>query len=434
MQILIHQPTIEQGFLVATYSSGSQTFTHRFELPIQPVNQADPAFMQLCRWVIITHVVYLFNIEYFDEVTTEFAMSQQEVDFFEKLIFHGMAEFRFVNAIPIHTTTAVRPATIKSPQNTYTGPELHGRLLLNGGGKDGLTSGLLLKKNSLPFSLFEIGSGVAQHRIAKVLKTPRLRFKRSMEERRMTGKYQGHWPTSAAIAFSAILTAYLAGIRDVIASNENSANEASLELDGMVINHQYSKSIEFEKDLNALLESYALPLRYFSLMRPFHELQIIALFAQHPELAGSFISCNHGYRSGAWCTRCAKCAFIALAFSSVAPHLVTDIFNDTSILASPALQTHLRELVEPESQKPLECIGTMFECQVAASQIIKDGSIILDETLRAVFEKESAHVTRGQTQQLFKSYDENHFVPVEYAQLLGSARQTLADYASSLGL
>lgn len=291
--------------------------------------------------------------------------------FFEKLIFNGLAEFRFVNNIPLDTRTTLQPSSLEDRFEDYTGPHLDGRLLLNGGGKDGLTSGALLAAADLPFTLFEVGSGVAQTRTAQKLAVPRLAFKREMDERRYEGKYRGHFPTSAAIAFSALLTAYVTGNREVIASNENSANEANLELNGIVVNHQYSKSVEFEGDLRELLDGFGLPLRYFSLLRPFHELQIIALFAQHPHLASSFISCNYGYRSGAWCKRCAKCAFIALAFSAVAPQLMHDIFANDQAVTSPELEQHIRELVQPESQKPLECVGTLHECQIAASLITK---------------------------------------------------------------
>ena len=60
------------------------------------------------------------------------------------------------------------------------------------------------------------------------------------------GFLNGHTPFSAMLAFYSVLLSAVTGIRDVALSNESSANEPTIP--GIYINHQYSKSLEFETD------------------------------------------------------------------------------------------------------------------------------------------------------------------------------------------
>jgi len=419
MKLIIHQPSVKDGQIVATYQANDIDYSHVFSFS-EPVLAFDEVSDRLIRWLAIAHAPYLFSIEYFTEIETSFSLSPEEIAFFEKLVYNGMAEFRYVNNIPIATRTAFSsdlPAPVSALQ---VNRELNGRLLLNGGGKDGLTSGLLLQTAGLDFTLFQIGSGVAQSKAADVLKNPMVLFKREMEPLRLEGKFRGHRPTSAAIAISALLTAYMTGKRDVIASNENSANEPNLEVDGIEINHQYSKSFEFEKDLGDLLLLFGLPLRYFSLLRPFHELQIVKLFAHQPvDASNSFISCNHGFRKGYWCKTCAKCAFISLAFTAVAPETIENIFETDNSIAIPELERHVIDLVSPELQKPLECVGTLYECQLAAKTILDRSPDLLSDTMRDVFVDKTRLIKEGSLEEFMRSFNSDHNIPTaEYAAVL----------------
>jgi hypothetical protein len=413
MKLIINQPSVKDGQITASYQADGIDYSHVFSFS-EPLLDFDEVSKKLIQWLAIAHAPYLFTIEYFTEVETRFPLSNEEIFFFEKLFYNGLAEFRYVNTIPIDTktvfhtvqSTPVIPLNVERP--------LHGRLLLNGGGKDGLTSGLLLQAANLDFTLFQIGSGASQNSAAEVLQKPVITFRRAMDKRRFDGQFSGHAPTSAAIAFSALLTAYLTGKRDVIASNENSANEPNLEVDGVSINHQYSKSFEYEKNLNELLTSYGLPLRYFSLLRPFHELQIVKLFANQPiDASRSFISCNHGFRKGYWCKKCAKCAFISLAFTAVAPEKTDAIFDIENSIAIPELRNHIIDLVSPELQKPLECVGTLYECQLAAKEILERSPSILPLELHTVFEEKTKHLEDGSLQKFNRSFNSAHVIPAE---------------------
>ena len=77
------------------------------------------------------------------------------------------------------------------------------------------------------------------------------------------------------------LVAFLIGKKYVALSNEDSANESNIV--GEKINHQYSKSLEFENDFRWFTKNYLTDkIEYFSLLRPLNELQIMKIFTKYP--------------------------------------------------------------------------------------------------------------------------------------------------------
>jgi len=132
------------------------------------------------------------------------------------------------------------------------------------------------------------------------------------------------------------------------------------------VNHQYSKSYQFERDCGDwLARRLGLPIRYFSLLRPFHELQIARQFAALPQYHFAFRSCNAGSKSNVWCGRCAKCLFVYLMLAPFLPEeRMTAIFGE-NLLRKPELQGELRALLGESNEKPFECVGTVEEARAA---------------------------------------------------------------------
>src|SRR5438874_758950 len=80
---------------------------------------------------------------------------------------------------------------------------------------------------------------------------------------------------SAILACVGVIVAILSGYRDIVVSNESSASEPNLHYQGLPINHQYSKSLEFEKDFqDYLANQFNGGPRYYSFLRPFSEVRI----------------------------------------------------------------------------------------------------------------------------------------------------------------
>jgi len=117
---------------------------------------------------------------------------------------------------------------------------------------------------------------------------------------------------------------------------EKSADVPQTSKDGIDVNHQYSKSSEFENDFRSYVTQFLTPdIEYFSLLRPFYEIKIAQMFARiasHTQEVGPgldargyfdvFTSCNSNFRQSGeksftrWCGRCPKCAFM---FAALAP-------------------------------------------------------------------------------------------------------------------
>ena len=187
------------------------------------------------------------------------------------------------------------------------------------------------------------------------------------------GFINGHTPFSAMLAFLSYLIAYLLSKKYVALSNENSANESNII--GKKINHQYSKSFEFECDFEYYANKYLkAPVKYFSFLRPLNELQIAKLFSKYEKYHSTFKSCNVGSKDKEWkwCCNCAKCLF---AFIILSPYLykekLVNIF-ETDMFEKVELLETFRKLTGNEDEKPFDCVGTFEEVNFAISKTIEN--------------------------------------------------------------
>ena len=139
----------------------------------------------------------------------------------------------------------------------------------------------------------------------------------------------------------------------------------------MDINHQYSKSLEFERDFSQFITDNALShFHYFSLLRPLSESGIAALFAREPKYFPTFKSCNRnfhiseGMRKYGWCCDCPKCRFVFLALAPfIDKKTIIHIFG-SDMLNDPRQEDGYRELLGLKGHKPFECVGEIGECRM----------------------------------------------------------------------
>jgi hypothetical protein len=166
----------------------------------------------------------------------------------------------------------------------------------------------------------------------------------------------------------ALAAAVMSGCNAVAMSNEHSASAPNLSRDGFEINHQYSKSLEFERDFAQYIEDFISPnIRYFSLLRPLSEIEIGRRFAKHRKYFGVFRSCNTAFRQAReargrhWCCNCPKCRFVFLALSpSVAKSDLIEIFG-CNLLDDDTQRDGFAELCDLRANKPFECVGETSE-------------------------------------------------------------------------
>lgn len=300
-------------------------------------------------------------------------LSEADILWWKRLYFRGLSEFFYINGIDATETDfmeivcTVPPCA--RPTDRFIESGIH--VIPVGGGKDSCVTASLLKSEGEKNRFFTVNDQPARTETVlaagyserDILRTHRTIDKKLLQCNR-EGFLNGHTPFSAVVAFLSYYCAYLIGATDIVLSNESSANESNIA--GTQINHQYSKSYAFECDFAEYTERNLLPeIRYFSLLRPFSELQIAKQFAALTPFHEHFRSCNRGSKQNVWCAKCAKCLFV---FSILSPFLDydrlcalfgSDMLDDEELLAD------FNGLCGFSEVKPFECVGTVSEITYA---------------------------------------------------------------------
>ena len=318
-------------------------------------------------------------------------LTEGEVAFWRKLYWNGLGEFFYTNRIDADSDSFVNFQVKESKSRRVK--ESEGRrvgeyLVPVGGGKDSVVTLELLGragKGIRPLIMNPRGATVECARIAGFPLNEVLVIRRKIDptllelngetERDDRGanvhRYlNGHTPFSAMLAFYTRLASALSGIPNVALSNENSANESTVP--GTTVNHQYSKSLEFEDDFRRYVNSEREPntFNYFSFLRPLSELQIAMLFSRFTAYHDVFRSCNAGSKQDIWCGRCAKCLFAYIILSPfIEPVRLNQMFGK-SMLDDLTLKHEFEQLVGEAETKPFECVGTVSEVRQALAMSI----------------------------------------------------------------
>ena len=245
-----------------------------------------------------------------------------------------------------------------------------------GGGKDSLVSVEMLKSVHEPMTAVWVGDSALIAACAQRTGLPLLNIKRTLApelfEYNRLGAWNGHIPVTAINSAILVCAAILYGYDAIAFSNERSASEATLEYDGQPVNHQWSKSLDFERALREYTKSHiAADLDYFSLLRPWSELAVTSAFANHTRYDDVFSSCNRNFRirgerpADRWCGQCPKCHFVFLALAPfVAKPRLLAIFG-RNLLDDAALAPGFDALLEYRNHKPFECVGEGRESRAA---------------------------------------------------------------------
>jgi hypothetical protein len=245
-------------------------------------------------------------------------------------------------------------------------------LLPIGGGKDSLVSAELLEAAGVDYTPFAVNPKGPILTSVDRMERPPLYVTRTLDPEmirlgQQPGYYNGHVPSTAINSMIAALCALLYGYNRVVLSNERSASEGNVAFDGREANHQYSKSLEFEKRLAGVLsEATGGALTYFSLLRPYSEARIAQIFMRQTRYDHVFSSCNRNFRLAGhdgplWCGECPKCLFVFLTFAPVMDKdRLLGIFGK-NLLDRPENEPLYRELTGLAGQKPWECVGEILE-------------------------------------------------------------------------
>ena len=343
------------------------------------------------------------------------SIDEYEQKWFKKLFYNGLGEFFHVNQIHISEEDlfqfVITGESEELPTISYQG---FGNLIPIGGGKDSLVTLELLKDyDNKCFMInpkdvhYACAGDLESYTVKRVIDPELLELNRQ-------GFLNGHTPFSAIVAFVSYLISYLSNRKYIVLSNEGSANEPTVI--GTNINHQYSKTYEFENDFYEYTKNtFKIDIHYFSLLRPLKEIQIAYLFSKLKKYHKIFRSCNVGSKSTpwTWCCSCPKCLFIFIVLRAFMPkEEVVSIFGE-NLLDKESLEKDFLELIGEADTKPFECIGTIDEVKYAMNQIIKEDSSYLSNLYREKYYEEVDI-------DLSKTYYENH-VDEKYLKVLEEA-------------
>jgi len=325
-----------------------------------------------------------------------FRLSKPQADFWNTVYTKGLGEFFYKNKIDFRGLVRFPFSVSEKPKPVRIFRK--GRsLLMLGGGKDSIVAGELLKKKKKTFDLFILNPVPLQKKVGELLNRDIIFIKRILDPKlpqlNAGGAYNGHVPVSAIYAFTGLLAACLYDYKQIVAANEKSANYGNIKYLGGMINHQWSKSAEFEDLFQKYVYKFITPdIIYYSLLRPYGEIEIVKMFSKYPQYFNVFSSCNTNFRlsksdfnSGRWCGRCPKCAFVFAALSAyLEKNEVIKIF-DKNMLADKTLIPVYKELLGFKNHKPFECVGTPQETKKAFQIIAKRKEFDDDPVIKMYF-------------------------------------------------
>lgn len=387
----------DAGILTFTYRLGGDSFTETFTLtePFRPL--IDPEHPGIDHLLDIAHLcvgVSYYKLTLPGRIVSPRPLHPQTVALAPHLYDHGLRELAVRNGLNVPLPIEVELATSPSWATPSSTEELaipfsarstrpggdngaanrfgSGPLVPFGGGKDStLTLHALTDHHPVAFSIHPTP---VQRRVTATMGVPLLEMTRQLDPllatRTAEGGWNGHIPiTSINSSVSAIIAA-LSGRRDVVIANERSADEPTQRIDGVPVNHQYSKTFAFETALAAALAPTGI--RYWSSVRRFSELAISGALAQHRKLRNTILSCNRAFSvtrpdpDPHWCLDCAKCRF---TFVSFAPFLDVDeaveMFGG-NLLDDPTQVDGVRALW---ADKPFDCVGELAESAIAVAHL-----------------------------------------------------------------
>jgi UDP-N-acetyl-alpha-D-muramoyl-L-alanyl-L-glutamate epimerase len=306
-------------------------------------------------------------------------LNPEQIKWWQKLFINGLGQFYYENKINFTKKDLVKIfSSSEKKSQPFSGKLKEVYLVPFAGGRDSIVT--LEKLKSLhpqeKISLFTVNPIEKIRKTARVSKIKKqIIVKRIIDKKLLElnkkGYLNGHTPFTSLLSFLAVSCAVIFDYKNVAFSNEKSSDEGNVKYLGKTINHQWAKTSEFEKTFKIYCKKFlAKEVNYYSYIRKYGELEISKILSGYKQYFPVFSSCNAGMKinSGGtlkakerWCGNCPKCLFVYL---SLFPYLEEnermeifgkDIFDNKNLLLT------AKNLLEKNSIKPFECVGTKKE-------------------------------------------------------------------------
>jgi UDP-N-acetyl-alpha-D-muramoyl-L-alanyl-L-glutamate epimerase len=369
----------ERGTLTCRYSLDGREFAERVTLAPGPAWRTEAA-RAAARLVFL-----LVGVSYYKTSAPPVvdlgptALTEAELAFLRDFYLQGLGEFAYRNNLDL-TNLRIEAGQADAPQYArLRDPHASQRALIPfGGGIDSIVvvervrrladaALFVVSRPADRFAAIEEPAAVTGLAVVRAEREIDPQLLRSAE----LGFLNGHVPVTGILSAIAVLAAVLEARDAVVMSNEWSASIPTLQHQGRPVNHQYSKSADFEAALRGVLAGNQLP-DYFSWLRDRTELWVGREFAALAPYHRSFRSCNKAFytertrRLDHWCGECDKCCFIDLILAPfMSAGALRRIFAQTGEpLDDPGLAAKFRALLGAGA-KPFECVGEVSECRAA---------------------------------------------------------------------
>ncbi|MCX6722888.1 MAG: hypothetical protein NT094_02345 [Candidatus Staskawiczbacteria bacterium] len=305
------------------------------------------------------------------EVKIPYTISEKEATFWNTIYKDGLGEFYFKNKLDPNKAPLFQFDQNKK-DNSWNLQKSNKCLVALSGGKDSIVATELLKQRGINITTIFTETNIQSDlvdRVANLSGNNFLKIQRMLDPQVFwKHKYDGHIPISAVYAFLGIFCAVLYKYSYFVVANEYSSNFGNIKYKGKTINHQWSKSSEFENLISKYINDFISPdVKYFSLLRPFYEIRIAQQFSEYKKYFPYFSSCNKNFKlikeqkQGLWCGQCPKCVF---AFTLLSPFIskeeLLDIFKK-NLFEDEGLLSLFKDILGLGKIKPFDCVGTFEE-------------------------------------------------------------------------
>jgi len=364
-------------------------------------------------------------------------LNKEQSDFFYQIYFNGLGEFAFKNDLDLRNK--INFPYDKNVVNEAIKLNLDKSVIVPiGGGKDSLTTLEILKtmadhklytfsvNNAEPIKSCCNASSCDNILVTRKISPLVIEINKDLTK---YSAYNGHVPISAIIAFISVCAGIIYNCDTVCFSNEKSANTGNVLHNGVMVNHQWSKSFEAELLVHDFIQKYITPnFNYFSLLRPIYEIHIAKLMSGTDKYDGIFSSCNKNFRINKdadiklWCCDCDKCRFVFLILAAFfkKDRLVNifkkNLFDDESNFEG------YKELCGLCGHKPFDCVGEVEEAVLAFCLLTDEykNDYVVKKILPLIQQQYSAADIEQLTAKYFVCDFENSLLNDEYKKALRS--------------
>lgn len=360
-----------------------------------------------------------------------YKMTSLEADFWNSVYKNGLGEFLFKNKISSNKLAkfseqdgVVTSAIAQTSWNESV-------MLGIGGGKDSIIAGELLKEIGINVQGFVLATndnpGQAKA-VSDVMEinlniVKRIIDPQIFEINQIKSSYNGHIPISVIFALIGTLLASSDGSRYVVVANEASASIPQTIWENQNINHQWSKSIEFERLFQDYLRAYISPdLHYFSAIRPLNSVAIAKIFSKYSKYFEVFTSDNSVFKIKSesrthprWNSNSTKSlsSFILLAPWMSDEDLIRTFGQN--FLYNSELETMCGALLGENDQVVLDCVGTQDELKASVNELLIQNRFSDSKLLNYTKHKQLIKDAKPVSEFMYLS---EHAVPSEIAEKL----------------